>query len=96
MRSLEDLDNARSKSFGKKGGGAAPLTMNEQLLRQRAESVLSRLQKAKLDGDPIAIAKAKLAAERVQAELQSTNASRGSLNEMRSALARSMTDVTVR
>jgi hypothetical protein len=95
-RTLADLDAARARAFAKGGGAATALTMSEQLLRQRAEGALSSLEKAKRSGDQIAVAKAKLNAERVQAELQSTNAARGSLSEMRSALSRSMTNVTVR
>ena len=72
------------------------LTMSEQLLRQRAEGALARLRKAKESADAVAIAQARLACERVQVELQRVNSALGSLTEMRSALARSMTDVTVR
>jgi hypothetical protein len=89
-RSLEDLDSAR------KGGRAAPLTVSEQMLRERAQGALDRLEKAKRSGDPVAIAEAKLAASRIQAELQGTNFARGSLEVMRSALAGAMTNVTVR
>jgi hypothetical protein len=95
-RSLEDLDISRAKAFAKGGGQAAPLTMAEQLLREKGERALASLAKAKASGDQIAIAKAKWAAERIQAELQRTNFARGSLTEMRSALSRSMTNVTVR
>jgi hypothetical protein len=96
MRSLEDLDRARAQSFAKGGGAAAPLTVAEQLLRGKAEGALASLEKARRTGDPVLLAKAKLAAERIQAELQRTNSARGSLNEMRSALAGAMTNVTVR
>jgi hypothetical protein len=95
-RSLEDLDASRSKAFAKGGGQTTPLTMSEQILHGKAQTVLDRLERAKRDGDPVAIAKAKLNAERVQAELQATNSARGSLTEVRSALSRAMTHVTVR
>jgi hypothetical protein len=94
-RSLEDLDVSRAKAFAKGGGRATPLTMAEQTLREKAEGALSSLEKARRSGDPVAVAKAALNAERVQMELQRVNASRGSLTEMRSALSRSMTSVTV-
>ena len=92
-RSLEDLDVSRARAFAKGGCKATPLTMSEQILHGKAEGALDRLEKAKRDGDPIAIAKAKLNAERVQAELQATNSSRGSLTQMR--IAGAMTRVTV-
>jgi hypothetical protein len=95
MRSLEDLDRQRAAHVAKGGGMAAPLTVSEQLLRGRAESALASLEKAKRSGDPVEVAKAKLNASRIQAELQTTNAARGSLTEMRAALARSMSRVTV-
>ena len=90
-RSLEDLDNARVKALAKGGGAATPLTVAEQLLREKAEGALDRLEKAKRTGDPVLLAKAKLHAERIQSELQRTNSARGSLDAMRAALARSMT-----
>jgi hypothetical protein len=89
--SLADLDASRAKAFAKGGGAAAPLTVSEQILREKAEGALARLERARRDGDPVVVAKARLAAERVQAELQQSNASRGSLSQMREALARSMT-----
>jgi hypothetical protein len=92
---LADLDASRARAFAKGHGQAAPLSAAEQILHAKAQAVLERLDKAKRGGDPIAIAQAKLAAERVQSELQRTNSSRGSLEEMRSALSRSMTKMTV-
>jgi hypothetical protein len=94
-RTLADLDASRAKAFAKGGGTATPLTVAEQLLREKAEGALDRLEKARRTGDPIAIARAKLSAERVQAELQMSTAARGSLTQMRSALAGAMTRVTV-
>jgi hypothetical protein len=96
MRSLEDLDVSRAKAFAKGGGQATPLTVAEQDLRARAERALERLEKARRSGDQVAVAQAKVAVTRLQGELQRNNSARGSLSDMRSALARSMTDVTVR
>jgi hypothetical protein len=94
-RTLADLDAARSRSFAKGHGQATPLTAAEQQMRERAERALSSFEKAKRGGNPIDIAKARLAAERVLMELQQSAASRGSLETMRFALARSMSKVTV-
>ena len=69
------------------------LTAAEQIVRERAEGALSRLEKAKLSGDKVAIAQARLACERLQAELQMCGA--GALSAMRSALSRSLTSKTV-
>ena len=58
------------KAFAKGGGHAAPLTMAEQILREKGRGALAALEKAKASGDPVAIAQARVPAERVQAELQ--------------------------
>jgi hypothetical protein len=90
---LADLD--RQRAVAKGAGNTAPLTVSEQILREKAEAVLARLEKARRSGDPIVIARVKLAAERIQSELQRVNSARGSLDSMRAALAGAMTKMTV-
>jgi hypothetical protein len=52
-------------------------TVAEQILKQKAETVLERLTLAQGRGDPIEVAQAKVAAARIQAELAKVTASSG-------------------
>ena len=67
--------------------------MREQILKQRAECALERLDAAKAHGDAIALADAKHAAALARDELRRTAAASGAgaLADMQKALARPMT-----